>query len=83
MSMEKRENEAHRKKRNALINTNFYWLARVIPYRIDPKFTDEEKNSINVAIKEWTTYTCVKIMRASKTNSDFLYFQKSAYYFLL
>ncbi|XP_059178671.1 zinc metalloproteinase nas-13-like [Physella acuta] len=81
MSMDKNTEEApRRKKRNAVINTDMHWRQNAIPYRIDPTFTDREKNRITTAIKEWTRYTCVRMWQASKVNTDLIYFAKNPYY---
>ncbi|XP_069691835.1 zinc metalloproteinase nas-13-like [Periplaneta americana] len=47
--------------RNGLINTNYRWPNRIVPYFIDPVFTEEQKAQILKAVDQYHAQTCIRL----------------------
>lgn len=58
----------------ALFDTTALWPDAVVPYKIDPKFTDGAKQMIREAIKEWNENTVINLVPAT-TQGNYVEFR--------
>nr|QBH70094.1 CreM12-ShK1 [Colubraria reticulata] len=52
---------------------NRQWTNGVIPYTIDPSFSDDQKNWIQRAMYSWEQYTCVVFTEKKPTDTNYVH----------
>jgi len=64
-----------RKKRKAIRSSNYRWPDKTIPYKIAPGvFSSRDRATIESAMDEWSTLTCIKFREATNRDRNFIYF---------
>ncbi|KAF2884810.1 hypothetical protein ILUMI_21343, partial [Ignelater luminosus] len=60
-------------QRNGLIDTNYRWPNKEIPYEIDSVFDEDQKQWIIYSLTEYYNKTCVKPRLRNKDDVDYVY----------
>merc|ERR1719239_235139 len=65
---------AGRKKRKAIRSSSYRWPKETIPWKMANVFSQRDKQTIQAAMDEWSSLTCIKFRPATSKDADFIYF---------